>query len=148
MGRAAASAIWYRFRDGTTTPFAALDIASGKVTAKCKARHRHQGCLVLLRLIDREVPGDLDIDLVLDNYATHKHAEAKAWLAERPTYHLHCTPTYSSWLNQVEGWFGPLSEQAVKRGARHSVGALPEQIQAYMEGRNEFVKPFMWAATA
>ena len=135
-------------RHGTTTLFAALDIATGKVIAKCKARHRHQEFLAFLRLIDKEVPADLDIHLVLDNYATHKHAAVKRWLAERPRYHLHYTPTYSSWLNQVERWFGLLSEQALKRGRSRSVRELVDQVRAFTEGHNEAAKPFVWAATA
>ena len=110
-------------RYGTTTPFAALDIATGKVITKCKARHRHQEFLAFLRLIDKEVPADLDVHLVLDHYATHKYAAVKRWLAERPRYQLRFTPTYSSWLNQVERWFGLLSEQALKRGRSRSVRA-------------------------
>ena len=135
-------------RHGTTTLFAALDIATGKVIAKCKARHRHQEFLAFLRLIDKEVPTELDIHLVLDNYATHKHAKVKEWLAKRPRYHLHFTPTYSSWLNQVERWFGLLSEKALKRGTCHNVSDLVDQIRAYTDGHNEVAKPFVWAATA
>ena len=100
-------------RPGTTTLFAALDIATGKGIAKCKVRHRHQEFLAFLRLIKKGVPADSDIHLVLDNYATHKHAAVQRWPAERPRYQLHFTPTYSSWLNQVERWFGLLSEQAL-----------------------------------
>ena len=100
-------------RTGTTTLFAALDIDTGKVIAKCKVRHRHQEFLAFLRLIDKDVPADLDIHLVLDNYATHKYAAVKRWLADRSRHHLHFTPTCSSWLNQVERWFGLLSEQAL-----------------------------------
>ena len=90
----------------------------------------------------------MDIHLVLDNYATHKHAAVKRWLAERPRYHLHFTPTYSSWLNQVERWFGLLSEQALKRGRSRRVRELVDQIRAFTEGHNEAAKPFVWAATA
>ena len=135
-------------RHGATTPFAALDIASGKVIAKCQARHRHQEFLAFLRLIDKEVPADLDIHLVLDNYATHKHAAVQRWLAERPRYQLHFTPTYSSWLSQVERWFGLLSEQALKRGRSRSGRELVDQIRAFTEGHNDAAKPFVWAATA
>ena len=103
-------------RHGTTTLFAALDVATGKVLARCSKRHRHQEFLTFLRLIDKEVPPELDIHLIADNYATHKHAKVKAWLAARPRYHLRFTPTYSSWLNQVERWFGLISQQAIRRG--------------------------------
>ena len=100
-------------RHGTTTLFAALDIATGRVIGRCRKRHRHEEFLAFLRLIDREVPAELDIHLVLDNYATHKHAKVKQWLAARPRFHLHFTPTYASWLNQVERWFGLLSQRTI-----------------------------------
>jgi putative transposase len=90
------------FRHGTTTLFAALDVASGEVIGQCKARHRHQEFLSFLRHVDKSVPESLDVHLVIDNYATHKHPKVRAWLAQRPRYHMHYTPTYSSWLNQVE----------------------------------------------
>lgn len=101
-------------RYGTTTLFAALDIATGKGIAKCKARHRCQEFLAFLRLIDKDVPAHLDIDLELDNYATHKHNAVKRWLAERSRYHPHFTPTFLSWLNQLERWFGLLSEKVLE----------------------------------
>ena len=114
-------------RHGTTTLFAALDIATGRVISQCRKRHRHEEFLSFLRLIDREVPAELDIHLVLDNYATHKHAKVKQWLAARPRFHLHFTPTYASWLNQVERWFGLLSQRAIKRGSFRSVADLVAQ---------------------
>ena len=109
-------------RHGTTTLFAALDIATGEVMAQCRKRHRHEEFLSFLRMIDREVPVGLDIHLVLDNYATHKHVKVQQWLAARPRYHLHFTPTYSSWLNQVERWFGLLSQRAIC-----SAGLVPQR---------------------
>ena len=115
-------------RHGTTTLFAALDIATGRVLSQCRKRHRHEEFLSFLRLIDREVPAELDIHLVLDNYATHKHAKVKQWLAAHPRFHLHFTPTYSSWLNQVERWFGLLSQRAIARGSFHSVSDLVNKI--------------------
>ena len=102
-------------RHGTTTLFAALDIVTGRVFGQCRKRHRHEEFLSFLRLIDREVPAELDIHLVLDNYATHKHAKVKPWLAARPRFHLHFTPTSASWLNQMERWFGLLSQRAERR---------------------------------
>ena len=102
-------------RHGTTTLFAALDVGSGKVTARCHKRHRHQEWLSFLRLIDRETPAELDLHLACDNYATHKHAKVRAWVAKNPRIHLHFTPTYASWLNQVERWFALLSQRAIKR---------------------------------
>ena len=109
--------------------------------AQCRQRHRHQEWLAFLRLIDRETPDDLDIHLVCDNYATHKHAK-------RPRFHLHCTPTYASWLNQVERWFGLLSQRAIKRATFRSVTELKRQIMAYTEKQSEAPKPFVWVATA
>ena len=112
---------------GWKTPsasLAALDIATGQVFGQCRKRHRHEQFLSFLRLIDREVPAELDIHLVLDNYATHKHAKVRRWLAARPRFHLHFTPTSASWLNQVERWFGLLSQRAIKRGSFRSVADL------------------------
>ena len=117
-------------RHGTTTLFAALDAATGK------------------RLIDREVPEELDVHLVLDNYATHKHARVKRWLAARPRFHLHFTPTYSSWLNQVERWFGLLSQRALVRGSFRGVPDLVGRIQAFVDAYNASATPFVWVATA
>ena len=135
-------------RHGTTTLFAALDVATGRVIAKCSKRHRHQDFLVFLNVIDRETPEDLDIHLVLDNYATHKHPKVKAWLAKRPRYHLHFTPTYASWLNQVERWFGLISQRAIKRGSFRSVKELVTQITEFTDKYNATSKPFAWVATA
>ena len=115
-------------RHGTTTLFAALDIATGRVIAQCKKRHRHQDFLAFLSLIDREVPADLDVHLVIDNYATHKHAKVKAWLARRPRSHLHFTPTDASWLNQVEHWFGLITQRAIKRASFRNVTQLKQAI--------------------
>ncbi len=111
-------------RHGTTTLFAALDIANGSVITQCKLQHRHQEFLSFLRHVDAQVPHDLDVHLICDNYATHKHAKIKAWLAKRPRYHIHYTPTYSSWLNQVERWFGLITQRAIRRGSFDSVADL------------------------
>ena len=100
-------------RHGTTTLFAALDIATGAVFTECKSRHRHQEFLSFLRHLDECVPQELDVHLIVDNYATHKHPRVRAWLARRPHYHVHYTPTYSSWLNQVERWFGLITQRAI-----------------------------------
>ena len=113
-----------------------------------RKRHRHEEFLAFLRLIDREVPAELDIHLVLDNYATHKHAKVRQWLAARPRFHLHFTPTYSSWLNQVERWFGLLSQRAIKRGSFRSVADLVRKIQAFIDRHNTSATPFVWVATA
>src|SRR6202035_5277157 len=109
------------YRHGTTTLFAALDTLDGKVIALCKPRHRHQEFLAFLNHLDRSVPAGLDIHLVADNYGTHKHPKVKTWLARRPRYHIHDTPTYASWLNQVERWFGLITQQAIRRGSFRSV---------------------------
>lgn len=135
-------------RHGTTTLFAALDVASGNVLTQCKARHRHQEFLTFLRHIDANVPEGLDIHLVVDNYATHKHAKVRKWLAARPHYHIHYTPTYSSWLNQVEIWFNIITQKAIRRGTFRSVKDLKDKIQLFVDKYNPSSKPFMWTATA
>jgi transposase len=135
-------------RHGTTTLFAALDIANGQVFTQCKRRHRHQEFLSFLRHIDANVPKDLDVHLVVDNYGTHKHARVKAWLARRPRFHVHYTPTYSSWLNQVERWFGLITQRAIRRGSFSSVSDLRRQIERFVVQWNQHPKPFVWTATA
>jgi len=135
-------------RHGTTTLFAALDVANGDVLTQCKARHRHQEFLAFLRHIDTRVPKDLDVHLVIDNYATHKHAKVKAWLARRPRYHVHYTPTYASWLNQVERWFGIITQQAIRRGSFSSVKDLVAKINQFVDQYNKTASPFAWTATA
>ena len=115
-------------RHGTTTLFAALDVATGRVLAQCKARHRHQEFLSFLRHIDANVPSGLDIHLVVDNYGTHKHAKIKRRLAARPRYHIHFTPTYSSWINQVEIWFNIITQKAIRHGSFSSVTQLREKV--------------------
>ena len=135
-------------RHGTTTLFAALDIATGEVMTQCKPRHRHQEFLQFLRHIEANVPADLDIHLVVDNYATHKHAKVKRWLARRPRFHLHYTPTYASWLNQVEIWFNILTRQAVRRDSFRKVSELIERIERYTAKWNANAHPFVWTATA
>jgi len=135
-------------RNGTTTLFAALDIVSGKVLTQCKARHRHQEFLSFLRHIDTNVPADLDIHLIIDNYATHKHPKVRTWLALHPRYHVHYTPTYASWLNQVERWFGLITQQSIRRGSFRSVGELIRNIQKFVDNYNNNAIPFMWTATA
>ncbi len=104
--------------------FAALDAATGEVIAQCKPRHRHQEFLAFLKHIEKAVPADLDVHLIVDNYATHKHPKVKAWLVKHPRYHVHFTPTYTSWLNQVERWFGLITQQAIRRGLCSSVRQL------------------------
>jgi putative transposase len=135
-------------RHGTTTLFAALDVANGTVLTQCKPQHRHQEFLSFLRHIEAHVPAQLDVHLICDNYGTHKHATVKAWLARRPRFHLHFTPTYSSWLNQVERWFALITTQAIRRGSFDSVTDLKRKINDFVEHYNQHPKPFMWTATA
>jgi transposase len=135
-------------RHGTTTLFAALDVANGQILAQCKPRHRHQEFLSFLRHIEANVPENLDVHLVVDNYGTHKHARVKAWLAKRPRFHVHYTPTYSSWLNQVERWSGLITQRAIRRGSFDSVPDLKRKINEYVEHYNQHPKPFQWTATA
>ena len=133
-------------RHGTTTLFAALDIATGKVLGRCTRRHRHQEFLAFLRLIERETPDELDIHLVLDNYATHNHAKVRAWLARHPRYHLHFTPTSASWLNQVERWFGLISQGAVKRGSFDNVPRLVGAMETFIENYSKAATTLVWIA--
>ena len=135
-------------RHGTTTLFAALDVQSGKVITQCKARHRHQEFLAFLRHLDERVPATLDLHLIIDNYATHKHPKVRAWLAARPRYHVHYTPTYSSWLNQVERWFGLITQRSIRRGSFRNVKELVQRIDAYVKHHNHHAGPFQWTATA
>lgn len=135
-------------RHGTTTLFAALDVLTGQVLAECKPRHRHQEFLSFLRAIEKAVPSDLDVHLIVDNYGTHKHAKVKAWLATRPRWHLHFVPTYSSWLNQVERFFATITQRAIRRGSFRSVKELVERIDHFVNHYNVDCKPFSWTATA
>ena len=135
-------------RHGTTTLFAALDVATGKVIGECMPRHRHQEFLRFLRTIDRNTPKSLDLHLIVDNYATHKHPKVKAWLKRHPRFHLHFTPTSASWINLVERFFGLITEDAIRRGVFHSVAELETAIEAYLDQHNADAKPFIWTAPA
>ncbi len=135
-------------RHGTTTLFAALDIATGAVFTECKPRHRHQEFLAFLRRLDQCIPTELDVHLIVDNYATHKHPRVRTWLAQRPRYQIHYTPTYSSWLNQVERWFALITQRAIRRGSFGSVKELVEKIDAFVQHYNRSNRPFVWTATA
>lgn len=135
-------------RHGTTTLFAALDVGSGHVITQCKPKHRHQEFLQFLNHIDANTPPDLDIHLVLDNYATHKHARVRRWLAAHERYHVHFTPTYASWLNQVEIWFGIITRKAIRNGSFRAVRELIAKIQRFTESYNKHARPFVWTATA
>ncbi len=135
-------------RHGTTTLFAALNVATGGIISQCRRRHRHQEFLSFLRHIEASVPPDLDIHLIVDNYATHKHLKVRTWLAMRPRYHVHYTPTYASWLNQVELWFRRISQQAIRRGSFRSVTELVAKIDHFVQTYNTTAQPFAWTATA
>ncbi len=135
-------------RHGTTTLFAALDVLTGKVIGQCLPRHRHEELLTFLKTIDAQVPKHLQIHLILDNYATHKHPDVIKWLARHQRFHLHFIPTSSSWLNQVERWFRDLTERNLRRGIFGSVPDLITSIETYLEAHNDDPKPYVWTATA
>jgi len=135
-------------RNGTTTLFAALDVKTGKVFGETRARHRAIEFRKFLDLIDANVPAELDVHLVLDNYGTHKTALIRRWFAKRPRYHLHFTPTYGSWLNLVERWFAGLTAKQLRRGVHRSVAALKRAIHEYIDAHNVDSKPFVWTKTA
>lgn len=135
-------------RHGTTTLFAALDIQSGEIFAQCKRRHRHQEFLAFLASVEANVPAALDVHLIVDNYGTHKHRKVKAWLARHPRFHLHFTPTYASWLNQVERWFALITQRAIRRGSFRTVRELIDRIERFVKRYNETARPFRWTATA
>src|SRR6266403_2213881 len=135
-------------RNGTTTLFAALNVATGGVIGQCMKRHRHQEWLKFLRMIDRNTPQRLDVHLIADNYATHKHPKVKAWLKRHPRFHMHFTPTSASWLNQVERFFGRITAERIRRGVFKSVTELETAIQEYLDHHNADPKPFIWTASA
>jgi len=136
------------YRHGTTTLFAALNVLYGSVITQCKPRHRHQEFLSFLNHLDRNVPVELQVHLIADNYATHKHPRVRAWLARHGRYHIHYTPTYASWLNQVERWFGLITHHAIRRGSFRSVRELVQRIDQYVAHHNLHKQPFAWTATA
>ena len=135
-------------RHGTTSLFAALDLATGKVIGRCHARHRTREFLRFLDTIDASVPKDLDVHLVLDNSSTHKTDAVRRWLLRRPRYHMHFTPTSSSWLNLVERFFSALTEQQLRRGVHKSTKALVAAIEDYIAATNQSPKPFVWTKSA
>ena len=133
-------------RHGTTTLFAALNVVTGEVLKRCQQKHRHQEYLRFLNDIDAHVPDSLDVHLVVDNYATHKTPRVLRWLAKRPRFHMHFTPTYASWINQVERLFAEVTNKAIRRGSFRNVKMLRHAIDAYLDAREP--KPFAWTATA
>jgi putative transposase len=135
-------------RHGTTTLFAALDVATGQVLGQCKPRHRHQEFLQFLRHIDANVPDDLAVHVIVDNYSTHKHTKTKQWLAAHPRFQMHYTPTYASWLNQVEIWFNQITRRAIRRASFRQVRELVRRIERYRQQANLHAQPFVWTATA
>ncbi len=135
-------------RNGTTTLFAALNVLDGTVIGQCMKRHRHQEFLVFLRKLDRETPKCLDLHLIVDNYATHKHAKVRKWLERHPRFHVHFTPTSASWLNQVERFFAEITRNAIRRGVFKSALELEVAIDDYLAKHNQTPQPFVWTATA
>ena len=133
-------------RHGTTTLFAALELAEGRLIGTCMQRHRHQEWLKFLKLIDQETPPDLDLHLIADNYATHKHPKVQRWLARRPRFHMHFIPTSSSWLNLVERWFREIITKRIRRGTFRSVRALRQAIDDFISAHNDDPQPFVWTA--
>ncbi len=134
-------------RHGTTTLFAALEVAQGKVVGQCFARHRHQEFLKFLKRLDAEFPVEMKLHLVMDNYGTHKHPRVQIWLQRHPRFVPHFVPTSSSWLNLVERWFGELTGKRIRRGAFVSVDALVAAIEEYLVAWNTKPNPFIWTAT-
>jgi transposase len=135
-------------RSGVTTLFAALDVASGQIIGSLHRRHRTLEFKKFLATIDAHVPADLDVHLVCDNLSTHKTPAIARWLAAHPRFHLHFTPTSSSWLNKVERWFGLLTDQQLRRGVHKSVPALEKDIRGWIANWNENPRPFVWTKTA
>jgi transposase len=135
-------------RHGTTSLFAAFNILSGKVIGELHRRHRSIEFRKFLDTIEAAVPKDLDIHLIMDNYGTHKSQIIRDWLAKRPRFHVHFTPTYSSWINQVERWFALITARQIKRGAHRSVRELEQAIKDFIAAHNENPKPFVWAQSA
>ena len=135
-------------RNGTTTLFAALNVAEGKLIGTCMKRHRHQEWIKFLELIDEQTPADLDLHLIVDNYATHKHPKVLNWLKRHKRFHIHFTPTSSSWLNLVERWFREITDKQIRRGVFTSVDQLTATIEAYIKSHNENPRSFVWTAKA
>ena len=135
-------------RNGTATLFAALNAANGEVYGLCQERHRHQEWLKFLRLLDQSMPAHLDLHLIGDNYATHKHPKVQRWLARHPRFHMHFTPTSASWLNMVERFFRDLTQNRLRRGVFRDLEELIMAIGTYIDGHNQNPKPFIWTARA
>ena len=135
-------------RNGTTSLFAALDIATGAVIGKCYKRHRATEFLDFLKRIAAEIPDNLDVHLVIDNYATHKTPTIKTWLARRAHWHIHFTPTSASWINQVEHWFAELTRKQLQHGVHRSITELEADITTFIDAHNENPRPYRWVKSA
>ena len=135
-------------RNGTTTLFAALEPAEGRLIGTCRPRHRHQEWIKFLKLIDAETPPELDLHLIVDNYATHKHPKVQSWLKRHRRFHMHFIPTSSSWLNLVERWFREITEKRIRRGTFRNVRALTDAIQSFIDEHDRHGKSFTWTAKA
>lgn len=135
-------------RHGTTSLFAALDTKTGKIIGQTQQRHRSEEFRNFLDTIEKNVPAELDVHMILDNYGTHKTALIRNWLAKRPRFHLHFTPTSASWINLVERWFAALTEKQLRRGVPRSTKELKAAIQSYIQHHNRDPKPFVWHKTA
>ena len=135
-------------RNGTTTLFAAIELTEGKLIGTCMAQHRHQEWIKFLKLIDAETPADLDLHLIVDNYATHKHPNVQRWLKRHQRFHMHFIPTSSSWLNLIERWFREITDKRIRRGTFRSVEQLTEAIMAFIEEHNDAPQSFTWTAKA
>ena len=135
-------------RNGTTTLFAAIELAKGTIIAECMPRHRHQEWIKFLKKIDAETPANLDLHLIVDNYATHKHPKVKTWLARHPRFHIHFTPTSSSWLNVIERWFRDITQNRIRNGIFRNVPQLIQAIRDYIDHHNANPTTFVWTKKA
>jgi transposase len=135
-------------RHGTTTLFAAIELAEGKIIAECMPQHRHQEWIKFLKKIDAETPSDLDLHLIVDNYATHKHPKVKSWLKRHKRFHIHFIPTSSSWLNVIERWFRDITQDRIRNGTFTSVPQLIQAIMGYIQHHNANPKSFIWTQKA
>lgn len=135
-------------RHGTTTLFAALSVTDGTLISQCQPRHRHQEWIKFLETIDRETVPEFDLHLIVDNYATHKHPKVQTWLKKHPRFHMHFTPTSSSWLNVIERWFKELTDKQLRRGVFRSVAELIETIEQFVAHHNAEPKGFVWTKKA
>ena len=135
-------------RNGTTTLFAAIDMAKGRLIGTCMSQHRHQEWIKFLRMIDAQTPADLDLHLIVDNYATHKHPKVQSWLKRHRRFHVHFIPTSSSWLNLIERWFREITDKRIRRGTFRNVDQLIEAIMAFIENHNDNPQAYTWTAKA